>query len=287
MHRRAELRQWPLSLGLAASAALASALGGCDRPDVAVVCHNANCTSASDPADDDTVAALTASLAMTADGQSVVDGVEIDLLWSGRTRACLFAHDHSQPNPETADAAGELIAAHLERGNAAARWPFLLKLELKAEVDEHGSPHSDVELNEHAACALGVFHTVSAAAERSGGALEVYFDSESPELLRELAHDPEWPTLARPQVLVKLSAAFTVPGVTSAKLGDFEMALDAVSVHPDWIMNAERSLLRARNIEITLWSRTVGARQLRAIADIEPRFVSTSDALRLRRWLGD
>lgn len=275
---------WPVLLFC-----MASTLGGCDRPDVAVVCHNANCTTPNDPARDDTIAALTASLALEHDGRPVIDGVEVDLLWSARTDACLFAHDHAQPDTARADRVAELIAAHLEtkEANPSSRSPFYLKLELKGEVDESGLLHSRHHLNQHVTCALGVFHTIRSAAERSDRPLAVYFDSESPELLSVLASHPEWPSLGRPHVEVELSAAFMAPGVTGPKLADFQVALDAVSLHPDWIMNAELRALEARGIELTLWSRSLGARQLRAIADLEPRFVSTSDAVRLRRWLGD
>ena len=69
--------------------------------------------------------------------------------------------------------------------------------------------------------------------------------------------------------------------------GGGPVALDAVSLHPDWISSAERNALNARGVELTLWSRSLGPRQLRTLADLEPRFVSTSDAVRLRRWLGE
>jgi hypothetical protein len=45
--------------------------------------------------------------------------------------------------------------------------------------------------------------------------------------------------------------------------------------------------LRSRDIAITLWSQSLGPQQLRAIADLEPVFVSTGDAELLGRWLAD
>ncbi|HEU5075566.1 MAG TPA: hypothetical protein VFU02_15345, partial [Polyangiaceae bacterium] len=116
---------------------LATPLGGCDRPEVAVVCHNANCTNPVDPSRDDTVAALSASLALEDDGRPVLDGVEIDLLWSAGTNACLFAHDHAQARPDSAARVAELLAAHLEAPDARPSHgsPFYLKLDLKSAVD--------------------------------------------------------------------------------------------------------------------------------------------------------
>lgn len=281
MQRLAESWSWALLLACAGST-----LGGCDRPELGVVCHNANCTSPHDPANDDTIAALSASLALEHDGRPVIDGVEVDLLWSARTNACLFAHDHVQRDVASAARAAEVLSAHLA-GSPASGGLFYLKLELKAAVDENGTAHTPAAISQHVACALDVFQTICDAAEASDRQLAVYFDSESPELLSALASHPTWPELGRTQAQAKLSAAFLTPGVTGPKLADFQVALDAVSLHPDWILNAERNALDARGIELTLWSRSLGARQLRAIADLEPRFVSTSDALRLRRWLDD
>jgi hypothetical protein len=91
-----------------------------------------------------------------------------------------------------------------------------------------------------------------------------------------------------PGIEVHLSAAFTVPGFGSSHtLGDFEAPLEAVSAHPDWLGSAVLSEIRSRDLALTLWSESLGPRQLRAIADLDPRFVSTGDALLLRRWLDD
>jgi len=273
-----------------AACSLVAVLGllcGCDRPRVAIVCHNANCATPLEPARDDTLAALSESLALRHEGRTVLDGIEIDVLWSADAGACLFAHDHDQPNPESMDRVTELLGQHLASAHPRNAGPFYVKLDLKESVDRAGSAHARADIDAHVACALGVFLTLRTVAQQSGAPLEVYFDSESPELLRALAQHPDWPTLASPGVGVKLSAAFGVAGVTSAKLAEFEGSFDAVSLHPDWMSSAALHTLEARGIELTLWTRTLGARQLRAIADVEPRFVSTSDALRLRRWLGD
>ena len=44
------------------------ALAACDRPDVLVICHNANCVEPTNPALDDTIPALRESLALTMNG---------------------------------------------------------------------------------------------------------------------------------------------------------------------------------------------------------------------------
>lgn len=266
----------------------ATAFSGCDRPTLAIVCHNANCAVPFDPSKDDTALALTESLALEYEGKPVIDGVEIDLLWSAEAHACFFAHDHTQPDPESSDLVAEALAAHLEGSHAVTSGggPFILKLDLKPEVDASGTPHSRVDGDEHVACALDVFLTLRDAAQRGEKKLATYFDSESPELLSLLESHAAWPTLPAPGIEVKLSAAFLIPGVTSAKLRDFGVTLDAVSLHPDWISSAQRSALDARGIELTLWSRSLGPRQFRSLAGLEPRFISTSDAVRLRRWLG-
>jgi hypothetical protein len=87
---------------------------------------------------------------------------------------------------------------------------------------------------------------------------------------------------------VHLSAAFTLPGIgSSSDLRDFDARFDAVSLPPDFVSSATLRALRARKVQLTLWSHSLQSRQLRAVAELGPVFVSTGDAELLRRWLSD
>src|SRR5688500_15731942 len=78
-----------------------------------VMCHNANCAGAPEPAADDRIASLTESLALRYAGKPLLDGVELDVFWHGASGRCLFAHDaeHSAGSAAAREAA-ELVADH-------------------------------------------------------------------------------------------------------------------------------------------------------------------------------
>lgn len=264
-------------MSLAAALGLA-AISGCEQPQTAVVCHNANCAAPVDPSRDDTLEALSESLALEYDGRPLLDGVEIDLLWSAAGATCSMAHDFGQSDPTPAlDAAAELASYLGAPGPVTfGGGSFYVKLELRPEVDAGGRGHTDSEAMAHAQCALDVEAVIRA----TGRDVEIYFDSRSADVLVALRAHPAWSDDSY------ASAAFSA-GIFAggAGLDDFESAPDAVSMHPDWVSRGMLATVRATGAQLTLWTRTLGARQLRAIRDLEPVFVSTGDAELLRRRL--
>src|SRR5688572_14952421 len=94
---------------------LMTLLAACDRPNVRVICHNANCHGPTDPAHDDTISALEASLALAYDGRPAIDGIEVDSFWVGAESICVFAHDLDEPRTTPMIEAANLIAGHFAK----------------------------------------------------------------------------------------------------------------------------------------------------------------------------
>lgn len=238
--------------------ALLALCAGCERPaQVAVICHNANCTPAHDADRDDTLAALEASLAL---GPAVLDGVELDLVFDG---ACGFAHDLDAPAEDPAEAAArvaEYVRAHGE--------PFHLMIELKRGA---------TDLDAHADCALDVFEAVEAARD-----VDVIFESFEPAALRALAARPRFPGDAR------LGAALSIPAPLgySHTLDDFDdVPLDVVDVHPAFTSPADRRVYDGLGLEVALWTEGVDTELFDALLADPPAYVVTSEAPLVRAWL--
>jgi len=154
---------------------------GCERPPTLVICHNGNCAGTADPADDDTLEALSASLDLRWRGRPVIDGVEVDALWHRPTQTCLFDHGPgTELPPDTTAQAVALIAEHLALPDVAANGDrFYVFIELKGYVAGRYDLHTADELALHAGCALDLYECLVAAA---GGrnALPSIFDHPSP-----------------------------------------------------------------------------------------------------------
>lgn len=251
---------------LAAGAAVAlTAAPGCHRrPErVVVICHNANCVG-TNPAEDDTPDALTASLALLGrDGRPPIDGIEIDLAWSREDDRCVFAHALTEGTPTApAERAGELIATHLRRPGPAARGDrFHLMIELKRGVDAEVHRHQPAERDSHAACALAVFATIRAAAEDAGVPINVLFESFQPDLLEALVAQPGWPGQLRDgPIEVRLTASFSAPAPLgySQALPDFAgVSLDVVDVQPRWTSPGEYDAFDALGLQVSRWTASV------------------------------
>jgi hypothetical protein len=145
----------------ASLAILALAATGCTnpRPETLVICHNANCAEPTDPEADDTLAALDESLALTFDGRTVLDGVEIDSFWKGDEDICLFAHDLDNAERVPATDAAAAVAAYIARPGPLtfSGAPFRVFIELKGTVDASGRrKHSPAQRDLHAECAWAI-----------------------------------------------------------------------------------------------------------------------------------
>ena len=178
-------------------------------PDALLICHNANCIEPGTSDRDDTLDALSASLALRMDGRPVIDGIEIDSAWDASSGRCLFAHGPSADAPDVKEATGR-IAAHLSQAGDVAwnRERFVVKIELKPDVGS-GRDHSPVDAERHADCMLDQLATLENAARAGGHALTVIFDSADPSLLRTITERPRFPGKRTGQfVEVKLEVGF-------------------------------------------------------------------------------
>ncbi len=271
-----------------ATSALLLVLTACDRPTVAVICHNANCVEPTNPEADDTLPAMRESLALQIGGKPAIDALEIDSFWRGTDDTCLLAHDLVVPSNTLITEAATLIAEHITTAPELTRsgGPFRIYLELKTKTDPAESVfHTSEQRMLHADCAWGVYDTIADAAMVSGQNVEVVFSSFSPDLLRQvIARTP--PTTPIPY---KLDTFFGIPKPLNSETSPLDkfagIPLDIVEIHPQWIHDAQYEGLRSLGVEIVFWTFSASVETFAAIEQYEPVAVGTSEAQLLVRWL--
>lgn len=267
---------------------LLACLGACDRPQVKVICHNANCVEPTDPEADDTFPAMRESLALQVDGRPAIDAFEIDSFWRGSDDTCLFAHDLASGSMAPLSEAATEIANHITTEPVLTRngGTFRVYLELKQFTDKTESVlHTPEQRLAHADCAWGVYDTIATAAMTSGHDVEMVFASFNPALLREvIARQPSM--LPIPYLL---DTFFGIPKPLSSEthpLGEFAgIPLDIVEIHPQWIHTAQWEGLRSLGVEIVFWTFSATVETFAAIEQYEPEAVGTSEATLMVRWL--
>lgn len=263
-----------------------------DTYDPLLVCHNANCVEPANPAEDDTIEALRASLAQTRAGRPVVDGVEVDTFWFGAEERCIFAHDlESDTDTEPLGAAeviNETLAARVAAGEPITRTggPFALFVELKGHVGAESQLHTPAQQAAHAACALELATTVANAAD-ADYEVEVVFTSFEPALLTAVTNATGYASLeaAAP---IKLGALQGIPAPLDGQtrpLDAFGPEIDLVDVHPQWVTENELQAYASRGWELAYWMFSITPETLDAIERDRPRWVTTSEANALARWL--
>lgn len=263
--------------------------GACDRPRPLVVCHNANCV-APDVSRDDTLGALAESLALTYDGAPVIDGVEIDTFWFGAGDRCLFAHDLDGDTSTAASVAAQQIADHLATTSRVS-WNgerFYTFIELKGFVGESfDDRHTAAQREMHAECALDALDVVLAGARSGGHPITVGFISIEPRLLEALTTRARWPAYAaQPDLDVMLVGDIFAPfNAIVPTIADYKVPLDAVEFHPRHLNTQHREAYRALGLELVQWSFVTTTESFRSIERWEPRFVLSSEAGLLRRWI--
>ncbi|HSD89249.1 MAG TPA: hypothetical protein VLB44_17090 [Kofleriaceae bacterium] len=265
-----------------ASGLLLFSLVACDRPQPLLICHNANCTGPS-VARDDSLAALSDSLALTYDGRFAYDGIEWDTFWDRAGHRCLFAHGLPHGDAVPASAAAQLIADHLATSPVPA-WggEFYTLIELKAQVGEAYSDfHTDEELALHAECALDMRDIIVAGSS----AVTVGYLSSEPRLLKALTQSPRWQSQPIRQLLI--ADIFAPYSSVVPSLSDFDVPLQAVEFHPDFMTPARREAYRSLGLELMEWSFVTTPEMLDAIEKWEPGFVLTNEGILLRRWIED
>jgi hypothetical protein len=272
------------ALGLVLVAVAAAT--GCGVPSPLLLCHNGNCAGDGDPARDDTLAALSDSLALDEGGRPPFDGVELDTVWVADQARCAFAHDptSARSSADAADAAA-LVAAYLEATDRPS-WNggrFVFQIELKA--DDDASPDA---ASAHAECALDMVDQIAAAAAARATSLDVVFDSARPALLRAVAARPRY-AAGWPGAAPALSADFGGPaGVNSytPALADYAgVDLDIAEFHAGWMTDTELEALRAMELDLSVWMFDASTEVLVGVERVDPSYVVTGQARLVRRWL--
>jgi hypothetical protein len=264
------------------------ALAACDRPEPLLICHNGNCVGP-DTTRDDTLSAMTDSLALTRDGLPVLDGIEWDVFWYGKDSTCLFAHDlvhdTSTPASDAADLVADYLATHTRVSWRGTR--FYALIDLKAHVGpEYSDEHTPAQLRDHADCALDSAARLLAGARAGGHQLTVGFISGKPVHLEVLTARPGWAALVpEPDLeLLLIGDIFAPYAAIVPELADFTIRLDAVEYHPDFMTAQHRETYRSLGIDLVQWSYVSTTEALAAITRYEPRFAITNEAMLLRRW---
>jgi hypothetical protein len=267
------------------------ALIGCDRPDVLVICHNANCVAPTTPELDDSIPALRDSLALAMNGVPMIDGVELDSFWRASDGQCLFAHDLDAERMTLIGEAADEVAAKITAGGQLTHSPgkpFRIFFELKAHVGvEKSERHTPEQRTLHAQCAWGVYTTIATAAETTGqtASVEFVFASFEPKLLAEVIAT----TPAATPINYKFDAFYGIPKPLDSEtrpLSDYTgLPITIVEMHPQWIHDAQFEGLLSLDVEVLFWMFSATVETFQAIEQYEPEMVVTSEAQLMRRWL--
>jgi hypothetical protein len=262
------------------------AAAGCDRPDATVICHNANCAVPA-PEKDDTIEAMRESLALALDGRPVIDGIEVDTFWRGADGVCLYAHDLDNDQTPALEPANEL-ATHFARPGPITfgDGPFHVFLELKSHVSSDKTDrHTPEQRDLHAQCAWQVYTIIADAAVATGRDVELHFEAFAPELLAAVIAN----TPAMTPIPFHFEAIQGVPAPLDNQtrpLGDYAgLPIDSVEFHDQWILDAQYEAARSLGLDLGVFMFSATVETFAVIEQYEPRYVVTSEAVLLRRWL--
>ena len=262
----------------------------------AVVCHNANCVDPPDPERDDSPEALRESLALTDDaGQPMLDGMELDLFWRAADEQCVFAHDLDQESPALAVDAAAIVGDWLKTPRTKATrtgGPYWVFLELKAQVGKTKTEvHTPAQRAAHAQCALDVLGVLADGARAGNVPLRVRITSFSAELLEASAvalKQSMW--MNGDDVAVGLGV---IQGVLqpldggTRPLDDYpdDLGIDMVTAHAQWMRDSMYQAYSSRGWAVGLWMFSAVPETYDAIEMFEPKWITTSEAKTLTRWL--
>jgi hypothetical protein len=271
-----------------ALASLVVLAAACDRPEVLVICHNANCVEPADPALDDTLESLRQSLQLSINGRPVIDGIELDLFWRGSDGQCLLAHDLEGARTEPATVAAQMVADHLA-STADLTYnggPFQVFLEVKNHVGAETDRHTPEQRRLHAACLWDVFNTINTAAVANGRDIDVFFASFGPELLREVYAQTPAGLAEQP----RYEGFYGIPKPLDSQTTPLDVyagiPITLVEFHVQWIHDAQyEGVISMPGVDIGFFMFSATVETFAAIEQYEPYVVNTSEARLLRRWL--
>jgi hypothetical protein len=267
---------------------LSAVLTACERPDVKLICHNANCFGPTDPQSDDTLPALEASLALEYAGRPAIDGIEIDSFWVGADDRCVFAHDLDEPRTTPVEDAANVIAAHFAKPGPISYGlePFFVFVELKSHVAKDKTAlHTPEQRASHAACAWSIYHVISDAAIANGRAIQVVFSAFHPLLLHAMIDATPTST----PMPYAFGAVYGIPKPLDNQTRPLDeytgIPLRYIEMHPQWIHDAQWEGVLSADLEPVFWMFSMTTETFAAIQQYEPSMVTTSEAMLLRRWL--
>lgn len=298
--KRHTTKVWVLISGLALGLAGLLSCGPVLQSEPLIICHNSNCVEPTDPAADDSVASLQASLAMHDEaGRPLIDGVEFDTFWDGTNARCLFAHDLSGEAQEDAVVAVQTLQdfwqrqrdRHLPLGRQLDL-DFVVFIEMKGHVGEAKTDkHSPEQLALHAACVMDLVEDMAASARTLGISLDVTTTSFEPLLLTAMQDEKTARAWQNDDALRLHSGAILgIPVPLDSQtlpLDAFglDTGVDMVTAHPHWLHSADRQAIASRDWALGLWMFSAVPETLQAIEDWSPRWVTTSEAHLVHRWL--
>jgi hypothetical protein len=264
-----------------------AAVVGCDRPEAALICHNANCAEPADPARDDTVEALRESLALERDGVPVIDGLELDTFWRRADQSCLFAHDLDRDQTPALEPATE-IATYFGRGGPIGHGdvPFRVIVELKSHVSADTTDlHDADDLVAHAACVWQIYDVLATAAVANRRDVIVTFEAFRPALLQAVIDQTPTST----PLPIDYAAIQGVPAPLDDQtrpLDDYAgLPITIVEFHAQWILDAQYEAVRSLGADLAVFMFSATAETFAVIEQYEPKLVVTSEATLVRRWL--
>ncbi len=245
-------------------------------PEPLLLCHNANCAAPTDPFRDDTMETLDESLELRLDGRPILDGVEIDILWSADRNRCIYGHDleRNGDGPD-AEVAGARVVRHLAE-EAEPTWsgaPFHVKIELKTDVSRDGAeqtPEQQVLVSE---CGLDLAEQLQAGAAAVDESVVIFFDS-GPDQLVNLISRPRWRNQPH-DYLLNASNKAELP------LG---LRVDALSISAEEVY-AGIYADRPDDVQFIFNMYDVTVETTHTIDAFVPEFVATNEAPFIRRWL--
>jgi hypothetical protein len=166
---------------------------------------------------------------------------------------------------------------------------FHVFIELKRYVTRSRATHTSAERDSHADCALELLGPLRRAAASGRHPLTVTFESSSPELLRALEARPAWPGRVLDGMIelrlgVDLGAPFNPENPSWAEI-TAGPKVDVVEVHASWLTEGARETLRSLGVDVGLWMDSATSETFQVIERIEPRYVVTSEAPLMRRWI--
>jgi hypothetical protein len=265
-----------------------AAVGACDRPKSLVICHNSNCAEPADPENDDTIAAMRESFALEYKGRPVFDGMEIDTFWRAEDSLCLFAHDLDRPVSTLASEAATELAAYFARPGPIGYGdgPFIVYLELKTHVSRSKDDrHTPEQRLDHARCTWDVYTTLAAGAAANNRTIELVFESFEPLLLQALI-DTTPPSTPVPYAFAAVQGIPAPLDSQTHPLSDYrDIPLGVVDFHAHWLLDSQYEAVRALDADLALWMFSATSETFDAIEQFEPKFIVTSEARLMRRWL--